>query len=160
MPDPKEKFLARWSRLKRATAADVPLAAEAAASPEPLPPLESINLETDITPYLSGKVEEGLKRLALKTLFRDPHFHFANMDRLDTYIDDYSQPDPLPEAMLSQLRVARDYLSTDGDTAAPHPAAADPIPDAAVLLDGRANATASALHPDADTAAKASGDKG
>ena len=35
---------------------------------------------------------------ALKKLFSDPHFNV--MDGLDTYIDDYGKPDPIPPSML------------------------------------------------------------
>jgi hypothetical protein len=41
----------------------------------------------------------------MKKLFADPHFNV--MDRLDIYIDDYSQPDPLPLAMLRQMTSAK-----------------------------------------------------
>jgi len=37
----------------------------------------------------------------LKKLFTDPHFNI--MDGLDTYIDDYSKPDPIPESMLRRM---------------------------------------------------------
>ena len=41
-----------------------------------------------------------------KTLFQDPHYNV--MDGLDTYIDDYSKPDPLPEGWLEKMnQVAR-----------------------------------------------------
>ena len=42
-----------------------------------------------------------MKNAALKTLFTDPHFNV--MDGLDTYIDDYGIPDPLPAGMLRQM---------------------------------------------------------
>jgi hypothetical protein len=35
------------------------------------------------------------------------------MDGLDTYIDDYSKPDPIPEAMLRQLNQAKDLFLFD-----------------------------------------------
>ena len=38
---------------------------------------------------------------ALKKLFSDPHFNV--MDGLDTYIDDYGKPDPLPPVMLRRM---------------------------------------------------------
>jgi hypothetical protein len=41
-------------------------------------------------------------------MFGDPHFNV--MDGLDTYIDDYSKPDPIPAAMLRQLNQAKDLL--------------------------------------------------
>jgi hypothetical protein len=41
----------------------------------------------------------------MKKLFADPHFNV--MDGMDIYIDDYSQPDPLPLAMLRQMTSAK-----------------------------------------------------
>ena len=41
----------------------------------------------------------------MKKLFADPHYNV--MDGLDTYIDDYSTPDPIPKAMLRQMVQAR-----------------------------------------------------
>jgi hypothetical protein len=46
-------------------------------------------------------VSPEVKNAAMKKLFSDPHFNV--MDGLDTYIDDYSKPDPIPESMLRQL---------------------------------------------------------
>jgi hypothetical protein len=41
----------------------------------------------------------------LKQLFRDPLFNI--MDRLDTYIDDYTKADPIPTDMLNMLLHSR-----------------------------------------------------
>jgi hypothetical protein len=41
----------------------------------------------------------------MKKLFADPHFNV--MDRMDVYIDDYGQPDPIPQAMLRQMVSAK-----------------------------------------------------
>jgi hypothetical protein len=46
-----------------------------------------------------------VKNAAMKKLFSDPRYNV--MDGLDTYIGDYSQPDPLPESMLRQLASAK-----------------------------------------------------
>ena len=100
----KEPFLTRWSRLKQESAAapPAPPAPKPAAGPAPeLPPVESLTPESDFTGFLHPRVEERLKREALKKLFADPHFN--RMDGLDVYIDDYNLPDPLPEGMLEKL---------------------------------------------------------
>jgi hypothetical protein len=80
-----------------AAAAPTPLPAEA----PPLPPVESLTLESDFAPFLSAKVDEAVKRAAMRKLFSDPRFNV--MDGLDIYIDDYSKPDPMPEGMLERL---------------------------------------------------------
>ena len=111
--DEKENFLSRWSRRKRESGAPAvddpqaraPLPAAMPATPparEPLPPIESLTPDSDFLPFMQADVDVGLKRRALQALFQDPHFN--KMDMLDTYVDDYSQPDPLPEGWLAQLR--------------------------------------------------------
>lgn len=115
----KEEFLSRWSRLKQQaretpaappTTAPDPKAAE--ASPE-LPPVEELGMDSDYRGFFHPKVNEDLRRSALKKLFSDPHFNV--MDGLDTYIDDYSKPDPLPAAMLAQLKQAQKIIEWAND---------------------------------------------
>jgi hypothetical protein len=60
------------------------------------------------------KVDADLRRAALRKLFSDPHFNV--MDGLDTYVDDYSQPDPLPPGMLAGLRQAQNILAWANET--------------------------------------------
>ena len=109
--DEKEDFLSRWSRRKREsvaqTAGETKVAAAAVApvtpvAQEPLPPVESLTPESDFLPFMKPEVDDGLKRQALKALFKDPRFN--EMDMLDVYVDDYSKPDPLPEGWLAKLR--------------------------------------------------------
>ena len=143
-----EAFLSRWSRLKRDAENAPPVADELVpplptpggqseqVEPVPLPPIESISVESDITPYLQAKVNEGLKRMALKKLFQDSHFHFANMDKLDIYIDDYSIADPLPESMLKELKFAQDYIFKDPTRPAPEDPHAPAKPEEGVPVGG------------------------
>lgn len=79
--------------------------AEARARVPELPPIESVSLASDFTPFMQRKVPEILRRQALKALFRDPHFN--QMDGLDIYIDDYTQFEPIPEDMLDKLSAWR-----------------------------------------------------
>lgn len=107
----EESFLSRWARLKRESAQVEPVApapAGAAAPSQPLPPLESLDFASDFRAFLQDKVEESVKRAALKRLFHSPEFN--TMDGLDVYIDDYGIPDPIPPEMLSRLAHARDML--------------------------------------------------
>jgi Protein of unknown function (DUF3306) len=114
--------LKRWSARKLAAAQEAkaaPLsdappvavqpAAEPATSPTPaapaLPPVDSLTFESDFTAFLKPDVDESLKRLALKKLLHDPRFNV--MDGLDTYIDDYSKPDPIDPDVVKQLMQAR-----------------------------------------------------
>ena len=105
-----QNFLHRWSRLKReASVKPVPRGKEegSATSPE-LPALESLSFESDFGAFMRAKVDEGVRRAALKKLFSDPRFNV--MDGLDVYIDDYSKDDPIPPGMLAQLQHAQTTL--------------------------------------------------
>jgi hypothetical protein len=132
----KEPFLARWSRLKQEAAAAPPAPPEPAPAGGPapeLPPVEKLTLDSDFSAFLHPRVEERLKREALRKLFADPHF--SRMDGLDVYIDDYNLPDPLPEGMLEKLtqyRTLRDQRrATEEERAAREKgdAAAAAMPD-------------------------------
>jgi Protein of unknown function (DUF3306) len=154
-----ENFLSRWSRLKREEAAKLapavapgatpaatgPTDATKQAAPPELPPVETLTLESDYRAFLQPNVDLDVRRAALKKLFSDPHFHFDRMDKLDTYIDDYTKFEPISEAMLKTLDHARHILFDQEKPAAdaavqaaaaekpggrardaPQPAAADP----------------------------------
>jgi hypothetical protein len=74
-------------------------------------------------------VTPEVKNAALKTLFTDPHFNL--MDGLDTYIDDYGKPDPLPAGMLRKMLQSQALgLFDDEKTADAASAAADARLDA------------------------------
>ena len=105
MDDGKQDFLRRWSRLKRESAAQKPVAQQ---EPPQLPPLDSLTFESDFKAFMHSKVEEGVKRAALKKLFSDPRFNV--MDGLDTYVDDYTKAEPISEELLAQLEHARQTL--------------------------------------------------
>ena len=76
--------------------------------PQPAPSLadtEALTPASDFRPFMGQGVAPEVKNAAMKKLFADPHFNV--MDRMDIYIDDYSQPDPLPLAMLRQMNGAK-----------------------------------------------------
>jgi hypothetical protein len=129
-----ESFFSRWSRQKRAAAESLapatpavpPVAepgqvqqpqAEAASAtpalpqtqaPAPLPTLDDVGAltpESDFQPFMQRGVGAEVRNAAMKKLFADPHFNV--MDGLDIYIDDYSQPDPLPASMLRKMASAQ-----------------------------------------------------
>ena len=123
--DGREGFLRRWSRVKteaREAAAAPPVQAPGPA-PEPkaveaappeLPPIEKLTLDSDFRGFFHPKVDEDLRRRALKKLFSDPHFNV--MDGLDVYIDDYSKTEPIPAAMLASLRQAQRIFEWAAET--------------------------------------------
>ncbi|MDH4290665.1 MAG: DUF3306 domain-containing protein [Aquincola sp.] len=125
-------FLARWSKRKaalregreappepvaplpapvraeRAEAPDAPVAPEPSPAPQPAGPpaptlddVAALTHQSDFSRFVAPDVDAGVRNAALKKLFDDPHFNV--MDGLDTYIDDYGKPDPIPASMLRKM---------------------------------------------------------
>lgn len=81
---------------------DSPVLAKAQEpAPLTLADTQSLTPDSDFKPFMARSVTPEVKNAAMKKLFTDPHFNV--MDRLDTYIDDYAKPDPIPPAMLRQM---------------------------------------------------------
>jgi len=154
-------FLSRWSRRKLEQvkpAAEPPAqpgieslpatpqenaGTQQCASPVELPPVESLTPESDFKPFMQPDVDSGVKRAALKQLFKDPHFNV--MDGLDTYIEDYSVEDPIPEAMMKTMYQARQHLFSEEEKTAAD--AADAAEVAAAVDAAEAQARATGLAP-------------
>ena len=113
-----------------------------------LPPIESLTIDSDFAPFFKPQVDESVKRAALKQLFRDPRFNI--MDGLDTYIDDYTQPDPIPSAMLEDLMQRRVFFAPSAAETVPGERAGDERPGNAVALSAELIAPPAA--PDAQLA--------
>lgn len=106
--DPQD-FLRRWSRRKQDAAAQAKAPAPRKDEPAPaLPPLDSLSFESDFKAFMHAKVEESVKRAALKKLFADPRFNV--IDQMDIYIDDYTNLETIPQEMLEKLEHARATL--------------------------------------------------
>jgi hypothetical protein len=88
---------------------DAATAPPQAVAPEPARPtmddVATLTRESDFSRFVSPGVDGDVKNAALKKLFTDPHFNV--MDGLDTYIEDYGRPDPLPPSMLRQMAQAQ-----------------------------------------------------
>lgn len=119
--------------------------------------------QSDFSRFVAPGVDGDVKNAALKKLFADPHFNL--MDGLDTYIDDYGRPDPLPPGMLRRLAQSSLLGLLDGEdraAAAPAPdAVPDAVPDAApdavldAVLDAVPEAAADAVAQTAPNAVPA-----
>jgi hypothetical protein len=162
-----DSFISRWSRKKieakteKATFGEAPAAVNAEMPnpstgapfqpkvpgeppPEPglpveTPPIESLTQDSDYAPFMQKDIAPGLRNQAMKKLFTDPHYNV--MDRLDTYIDDYSVSEPIPLEILKQMNQAKFLGLFDEDKKAEQgeatPAAADETPpDKAASDDG------------------------
>jgi hypothetical protein len=117
----EETFLERWSRLKTSggspegradSPADAPVAAEpdaaGPADPPPaltdadMPDLDTIDEHSDVSGFLSAGVSEGLRRKALRKLFRGAKFNLR--DGLDDYDDDFRSFTPLGGIVTADMR--------------------------------------------------------
>jgi len=103
----KEAFLARWSRLK-----NEPPAQKKDDTPAPaLPPVDKLTPESDFSGFMNPKVEDALRRVALKKLFSDPHFNLP--DPFEAYSGDWTGGEPISEEMLAALNQAQRLLFSD-----------------------------------------------
>ena len=129
----KEDFLKRWSRLKQQAPIERP-----AETPKPsLPPVEELKPESDFSGFMHPKVEDALRRVALKKLFSgDPHFNLP--DPFEPFSGDWTVGEPIPEKMLKAMNQARMLLLSDEEkqelakqeAAAQEAAAQAPAPEA------------------------------
>ena len=156
-----ERFsLSRWSRRKLAAAradppapdvasappAAVPASSSPAVAPVPTPvtapaeserpQVETLTFDSDFRAFLKPDVDPATQRAALKKLFSDPRFNV--MDGLDTYVGDYTQPDPMPEGMLAKLKDVYETLIEEKEekVASDAPAQVTDATDAAVPNEG------------------------
>lgn len=104
--DSQEDFLARWSRRKldaRHDDTEVPANATAPVTPsgtpsgEPereltdadMPPIETLDADSDYAAFLSPGVSDDLRQQALRKLFSQPDFNIT--DGLNDYDEDFTQ---------------------------------------------------------------------
>ena len=128
--EPKESagtqqgFLRRWSERKVQARAQekLPAASEVPAneraSPTPadapvppltdadMPPIDTLNEDSDYKGFLSPQVSEGLRRLALRKLFHLPKFNIR--DGLDDYDEDFRTFQPLGNIVTAHERHQRE----------------------------------------------------
>lgn len=147
-------FLGRWSQRKQAVREGQPVVeppapvAEPVKAPEPQPPVavapeveapppptlqdvQALTSQSDFRRYVAADVDPEVRHAAMRKLFADPHYNV--MDGLDIYIDDYSQPDPLPLSMLRKMSSAHflGLVEEEKKTAAASPAAPAIAPEGA-----------------------------
>jgi len=122
--DAGETFLGRWSRRKQHARREpeeaAPVEPSAALSPAPdtvpvadappervltdedMPPLDSLNADSDYSGFLSPGVSEELRKVALRKLFLSPIFNIV--DGLDDYADDFTKFEPLGDIITADMR--------------------------------------------------------
>jgi hypothetical protein len=110
-----DTFLGRWSRLKREDREKVPEkkteeAVEPVAAPQ-LPPVDKLTPQSDFSPFMHPKVQDALRRVALKKLFSDPHFNAP--DLFEPFSGDWTVAEPIGAEMLKNLNQTRTLLFSD-----------------------------------------------
>ena len=118
-------FLSRWSERKLHARRGQELAEPADAAPqaaadqqpgphaaadaserlltdEDMPPLESLDADSDYSGSLARGVSEALRRKALSKLFRGAHFNVT--DGLDDYAEDFTKFAPLGDIVTADMR--------------------------------------------------------
>jgi len=127
-----DPFLSRWARRKRADRAGgdpdaaagektelvdtapedgtLPEAGEddprAALTDADMPPMDSIDEDTDMSGFFSPKVSRAVKQAALKKFFHSPMFNIV--DGLDDYDDDFRNFEALGDIITSDMRSQMD----------------------------------------------------
>jgi hypothetical protein len=75
-----------------------------------LPPLDTLDKDSDFTPFLRNGVPEFLKRRALRVLWRvNPFFNFR--DGLNEYDEDYNVIHKIIDSTFGSYKVGRGHLS-------------------------------------------------
>ncbi|MCS0612397.1 DUF3306 domain-containing protein [Massilia kyonggiensis] len=139
-----EGFLRRWARRKTEARSGIEPLPEAvapvpapdlpvqAAAPADVPPptmddVARLTSDSDFSAFVARGVDAAVRRTALKKLFADPHFNA--MDGLDVYIEDYTKPSPVSEAMLASLEHAKNALQRVVEAVEEPPADEDALDD-------------------------------
>ena len=107
-----EDFLARWSRRKQALREPTPepdltLPEDTEDQPPALtdadmPPIETLDEESDYSGFMSPKVSEALRKLALRKMFHTAGFNVR--DGLDDYDEDFTSFAKLGDLITSDMR--------------------------------------------------------
>ena len=118
-----------------------------------LPPVESLTIDSDFSPFMRSGVDAKLRQSALRKLFRDPRFNV--MDGLDVYIDDYSIPSPLDPALARTLMQAR-YIFDPPKTRVNAEGHVEDVPAEAIAPVSPDAEIVAPVSPDAETVAPVS----
>jgi hypothetical protein len=122
----KEAFAERWSRLKRESEArrDAPPPAKAEdEAPAPLPPVDKLTADSEFSAFMHPKVQDSLRRAALKKLFSDPRFNVP--DPFEPFSGDWTVGETISDEMMATLNQARSLLAPEGEKAGTEASTAD-----------------------------------
>lgn len=125
------------------TVADgAPASSEPAEPPSPtIADAAALTADSDFSTFVGKNVDAAVRRLAMKKLFADPHFH--GHDGLDIYMGDYNLASPVSTGMLADMAHNKNIFAAldevieqvdslaDAAATAPAPAEPPPSPEAA-----------------------------
>ncbi|MDX1823748.1 MAG: DUF3306 domain-containing protein [Thiohalomonadales bacterium] len=110
----EESLLGRWSRRKhearnndeetkeQENTVNIESIKPAALTDADMPPIESLNEDSDYSGFLSPRVSETLRKQALHKLFHSPAFHIR--DGLDDYDGIYTEFEKLGDIITADMR--------------------------------------------------------
>jgi hypothetical protein len=175
--DSQEDFLARWSRRKLdRDDPEVPGNAAAAVTPSvtadggpereltdaDMPPIETLDADSDYAGFLSPGVSDDLRQQALRKLFSQPDFNIT--DGLNDYDEDFTQFAGLGSIVTHEMkRLLQRELEkerTASAAAAESPAEPGSHEAAVELIENTANEVAEPRDGPEDTDTKRSPDEG
>jgi hypothetical protein len=131
----EEPFLARWSRRKTESlrtddaaeptgeppaadapaddgpADDGPVEATAPLTDADMPSLNDLDADADYSPFLAAGISPGLRRKALRQLFRSAKFNIT--DGLDDYCEDLTTFAPLGDIITAEMKARAERLLRD-----------------------------------------------
>ena len=116
------------------------------STPQPLPTLDSLSAQSDFSPFMAKDVDPQLRNQAMKKLFSDPHYNV--MDRLDTYIDDYSIETPLSTDIIRQMSISKTLRLFDDEDEKENAAVAEPGAPTLLSADAAVPLSAASKAPD------------
>jgi hypothetical protein len=125
---------------------DQPAADQSILTDADMPPIEALNSESDFSMFMSSGVTDKLRNLALKQLFKAPHFNIR--DGLDEYDEDYTFFEKLGDIVTCDMKHAMEVEALKKEEAAAKAAAEADKGDALNGLDADEDELEDDLHED------------
>lgn len=105
-PDSADAVSAEFSESVRAREVQIPVETQPREPPErsddDMPALDSLDQDSDYSPFLSRGVSPALRQTALRQLFRQPKFNVETC--LDDFQDDFLNFQPLGDIVTADMR--------------------------------------------------------
>lgn len=100
--DLAENEVSRASNTKSDIDTEQPVLSDPVLSDEDMPPIESLNEDSDYSGFMSSGVSDELRNLALRKLFKAPQFNIR--DGLDEYDEDFTSFEKLGDILTCDMK--------------------------------------------------------